>query len=126
MAIQNVTLLAAADVFQVHPRTICRALTGKHNTYWYEDINENVYAVRDIAKAYNMPTAVLQRCIEGREALLKPNDAAKMLGIRPRTFRQRVRDDGNPRKRNYGKCGHGGIVRYVRSKIIEEAIATKE
>lgn len=113
----SITLEAAAEIFQVHPRTIVRALTGQHNTYWSEDINHNMYSVYDIANAYNTSVEEINRVIEGREAFLKPDQAAILLGIRPRTFRDRVK------AKCYRKVQNGGIVRYVRSKIIEDRIA---
>lgn len=116
----SITLIGAANIFGVHPRTIVRALSGEHNTYWTEDINEELYAVADIADAYGISTAVLKRCIEGRDSLLTPDEAAETLGIKPRTFRDRVKAG------RYEKIAHGGIVRYLRSKIIEDAIASLE
>lgn len=113
--LRTITLEAAAKVFRVHPRTIVRALTGEHNTYWSEDINHSTYSVSDIADVYGTSVEEINRVIEGRDAFLKPDEAAELLGIRPRTFRDR--------KGRYRKVGNGGIVRYVRSKIIEDRIA---
>ncbi len=117
MATTNVTLIGVAAIFDVHPRTIVRALTGQHNTYWYEDINEDIFAVADIAAAYNMSAAELGRCIEGRDELIKPDEAAVLLGIQPRTFRDRVQSG------KYRKVTNGGVVRYLKSKIISDKIA---
>ena len=116
MTVQNITLIGAANVFGVHPRTIVRALSGEHNTYWYEDIDEELYSVHDIAEVYGLDDAELSRCIEGRDKLITPDEAAKLLSIKPRTFRERVRTGC------YKKCANGGIVRYLRSKIIEDKI----
>lgn len=120
MTVQNITLIGAAGVFGVHPRTIVRALSGEHNTYWYEDINEDLFSVADIAAAYGLTTAELSRCIERRDALMTPDEAAAELRIKPRTFRQRVKDGC------YKKYSNGGIVRYLRSKIIEDKIGRAE
>lgn len=117
MATNKITLIGAADIFGVHPRTIVRALTGDYNAYWYEDSNEDVYAVEDIASVYGMTAFELARCIEGRDSLIKPDEAADILGIPPRTFRNRVRAG------RYKKIAHGNIVRYLRSKILEAKIA---
>lgn len=116
MTVQNITLIGAAAVFGVHPRTIVRALSGEHNTYWTEDIDEEVFSVRDIANAYNMDEADLSRCIERRDRMLTPDEAAYHLGIKPRTFRERVRQGV------YQKITNGGIVRYLHSKIVEDKI----
>lgn len=116
MTVQNITLIGAATVFGVHPRTIVRAMTGEHNTYWTEDIDEDVFAVRDIADSYDMDEADLSRCIEKRDKMLTPDEAAKALGIKPRTFRERVRQGV------YRKIANGGIVRYLHSRIVEDKI----
>lgn len=117
MATNTVTLIGAAEIFDVHPRTIVRALSGEHNTYWYEDSNEDVYAVEDIASAYGMTAFELARCIEGRDSLVKPDEAAEILGVNPRTFRNRVQAG------KYKKIANGGVVRYLKSKILEAKIA---
>lgn len=120
MALQYTTLEAAAKAIRVHPRTIVRALTGEHNTYWTEDINHNRYAIDDIAEAYDMNPNDLRRVLGGSDELITPDEAAKILGIRPRTFRDRLAAG------RYKKVGHGGIARYLKSKIIEDFIATSE
>lgn len=117
MATNKITLIGVADIFGVHPRTIVRALSGEHNTYWYEDSNEDLYAVEDIAEAYGMTHFELSRCIEGRDSLIKPDEAAKILGVQPRTFRDRVQAG------KYKKVASGGVVRYLKSKILEAKIA---
>lgn len=112
----NITLIGAAKVFDVHPRTIVRALSGDHNTYWYEDIDEHLYSVADIAAAYGITAHELVRCIEGRDELIKPNEAALLLNIEPRTFRKRVKAG------QYKRAACGGVVRYFKSKILEDLI----
>lgn len=120
MALQYVTLEDAASAFRVHPRTILRALTGNYNIYWSEDINSQRMAIEDIAKAYGMTTQTLRAVIEQRDELLRPDEAAKLLGIRPRTFRDRLIAG------RYKKIGSGGIARYLQSKIIEDRISSTE
>jgi DNA-directed RNA polymerase specialized sigma24 family protein len=124
MVLQTVTLEAAATLFNVHPRTIVRALSGQHNTYWSEDINHDNYPIDAIARAYGMEPAVLRRVIEGRETLLRPDEAAELLGIRPRTFRERV-SLGKDRLQK-ARVSSGGIVRYLKSKVTEAYIANLE
>src|SRR3546814_9053407 len=118
MALQKITLGAAAKTLRVHPRTICRALTGRHNTYWYEDSNHDRYDVQEIADAYQMNPDAFRRCIEGRDKLIKAAEACVILGIKPRTFRDRLMASAAPHI-EYGRVGNGGIVRYLNSKIIE-------
>lgn len=117
MASNSITLAGAAGLFGVHPRTIVRAISGEHNTYWTEDINEQLFSISDVAAAYGLSDMELKRIIEGRDALLKPDEAAKVLNIRPRTFRDRVKAGA------YRKVASGGIVRYLKSQILEDKIA---
>ncbi len=117
MARQNITLAEAAKIFRVHPRTILRAISGEHNTYWSEDINSQVMAISDIADAYNMTPKVFVSIIESRDSLLTADEAAAVLGIQPRTFRDRLIAG------RYKKIGKGGITRYLHSKIVSDLIA---
>lgn len=118
MALQNVKLERVADVFSVHPRTIMRALEGDHNTYWTEDINEDLYSIADIATVYGMTTPALVAVIEGRDELLRADEAAKELGMAARTFRKHLDSQAS----KWGRAKHGGITRYLQSRIIAAAI----
>lgn len=120
MALQYITLEDAASAFRVHPRTILRAISKDHNTYWSEDINGQRMAIEDIAKAYKMTTQTLRAVLENRDKLLMPDEVANLLGIRPRTFRDRLIAG------RYKRISSGGIVRYLRSKIIEDRISSTE
>lgn len=117
MAQKYITLEAAANVFGVHPRTIVRAVYNKHNVYWSEDSNEDRYEIDTIAEAYGLHPRELRQIIEKRDALLKPDEAAEVLSIKPRTFRDRVKAGA------YRKIAHGSIVRYLRSEIYEARTA---
>jgi len=117
MARQKITLAEAAKIFRVHPRTILRAISGEHNTYWSEDINGQVMAIADIAEAYNLTSRAFVAVIESRDSLMTADEAAAVLGIRPRTFRDRLLNG------RYTKIGKGGITRYLHSKIIADLIA---
>lgn len=120
MALQSIPLIRAAKVFKVHPRTILRAIAGQHNTYWSEDINNDKVSIYDIADAYGTTAQTLRAVIENRDELLTPAEAAKKLRIAPRTFRDRLIAG------RYKKISSGGITRYLRSKIIEDIIASME
>ncbi len=120
MALQFVTLERVADAFSVHPRTILRAVEGKHNTYWYEDSNEEVWPIETIADAYKMETYALVAVIEGRDKLIRADEAAKEMSMAARTFRKRLNRSGVPSR--WGRIKHGNIVRYLQSKIIAAAI----
>ncbi len=118
MAQNYVSLTEAARIFRVHPRTILRAIAHEHNTYWHEDVNNQMVSIPNIAKAYNTTVQTIRAVLENRDTFLLPDEAAKALGIRPRTFRDR-RIAGR-----YTKIGQGGIARYLHSKIISDLIAS--
>lgn len=120
MALQYVTLEKAALSFGVHPRTILRAITGDYNIYWTEDINQEPCSIQDLADSYSTTTQTLCAVFEGRDSLLRPDEAASVVGIRPRTFRERVRAG------RYKKIGKGGVTRYLHSKLIEDAISNSK
>jgi hypothetical protein len=112
---QQITLEAAAKVFRVHPRTVVRAMSGVHNTYWTEDINHDMHTLDRLAGAYEGITPDdIKRILEGRDELLKPNEAADLIGVQPRTFRTYVTD-----RKIRGRVKSGRIVRYLRSKVID-------
>ncbi len=120
MAIRKyATLNEVATIFDVHPRTILRAMTGRHNTFWSddEDWNEQRIHLETIAQAYGTTVKVLNIILDGRDELLTPQDAARVLGIAPRTFRERKTAG------RYTKIGAGGIARYLHSKIVTDLIA---
>lgn len=122
MARNFVQLDTLSEVFRVHPRTILRALTGEHNTYWADDPNVKVQriSIDQIAAAYNTTARIIRAVLEDRDDLLKPDEAAKVVGIRPRTFREHVAAG------KFKKIGAGGIARYQHSKLIRAAIDRME
>ena len=124
MALQTVTLGKAAIAFRVHPRTILRALKGVHNTYWYEDSDKEVMIIAEIAHAYGTTTAHLVAVIEGRDSLLRADEAAEVLGMAARTFRKHLKIKGVPER--LGRVGYGGITRYLETRINSAAIARME
>lgn len=119
MARLYIQLNVIATIFRVHPRTILRALSGEHNTYWYDDdnVNQQRLKIDHIATAYNTTARVIRTMIEDRDSLLKPDEAAGEIGIAPRTFREHVAAG------KFKKIGYGGIARYQKSKVISAAIA---
>lgn len=119
----DISLGDAADAFHVHPRTILRAISKEHNTYWYEDSNDDMLLVEDIAKAYGTTSQLLGPVFDGRDDLLLPSEAAQTLGIAARTFRKHLQKGAG---RGWGRVGYGGITRYLRSRIIAAAIDRSE
>ena len=118
MALQTVTLRVAAKAFGVHPRTILRAIEKDHNTYWYEDSDDNVMQIADIARAYGVRTAALVAVFERRDSLMRADEAAETLGMAARTFRKHL--DNHAVK--WGRVSYGGITRYLESRINSAAI----
>jgi hypothetical protein len=115
MDLQTITLEKVASLFRVHPRTILRAIKGEHNTYWYEDSNSEPQSTEKIAEVYGMRHAALLAVIQGRDTLLNAAEAAKALGMAPRTFRNHLKNkDAGSR---WGRVACGGITRYLESKI---------
>ncbi len=124
MALQTVTLETAATAFGVHPRTILRAIDRAHNTYWYEDSNSDVLKIKDIADAYGVRTAALVAVFEGRDALLRADEAAEKLGVAARTFRKHLNRTGTAER--WGRVSYGGITRYLETRISAAAISRTE
>ncbi len=107
---KSVRLNTAAHRFEVHPRTILRALSNEVNVFWSEGFDP-LLDVNMLADAYSMNYKVLMRIFHNTDTLLKPVAAAHELKVPPRTFRWR----------GYRAAArHGGIVRYSRSQIINE------
>ncbi len=113
------TLNEVATIFNVHPRTILRAMAGEHNTFWSddEDWNDQRIPLEEIARAYGTKVKTICAVLDRRDDLLNPAEAARVLGIAPRTFRERLTAG------RYQKIGLGGIARYLHSKIISDLIA---
>ena len=122
MALQTVTLEEAAKVFGVHPRTILRAINKAHNTYWSEDNNEDVIQIADIATAYGIKPYALVAVFEGRDSLLRADEAAEVLSMAARTFRKHL--DNQAVK--WGRVSYGGVTRYLETRVNAAAIAAME
>ncbi len=122
MALQTVTLEEAAKAFGVHPRTILRAIEQDHNIYWTEDSNEEVMQIAAIAGAYGIAPKALVAVFEGRDALLRADEAAEVLGMAARTFRKHL----DAKAAKWGRVSYGGITRYLETRINAAAIAAME
>ncbi len=107
---KTILLSTAAKRFEVHPRTILRALSDSVNVYWNEDFNPKI-DVTLLSNSYSMNEKVLLRVLYGKDSLLKPVAAAAEIKVPARTFRWR---------KYQAAARHGGIVRYSRSQIINE------
>ncbi len=122
MALQTVTLTEAAKAFGVHPRTILRAIEQDHNTYWTEDSDDDVLQIADIAKAYNVSTKALVAVFEGRDSLLRADEAADVIGMAARTFRKHLDREAS----KWGRVSCGGITRYLETRVNTAAIDRME
>ena len=122
MALQTVTLEEAATAFSVHPRTVLRAIRQDHNTYWTEDSNGDVMQIADIADAYGISTKALVAVFEGRDALLRADEAAEVIGMAARTFRKHLPKSAV----KWGRVSYGGITRYLETRINTAAIDRME
>ncbi len=122
MALQTVTLKEAAKAFGVHPRTILRAIEQDHNTYWTEDIDGDAMQIADIAKAYGVPTKALVAVFEGRDSLLRADEAAEVIGMAARTFRKHL----DAKATKWGRVSYGGITRYLETRINTAAVEALE
>jgi hypothetical protein len=118
---ETIALDAVATVFAVHPRTILRAVSGDYYVYWNEEDRDELVAkpvdLTAVAKVYDTDTGTLKRCILGKDRLVRPDEAAQILEIKPRTFRDRVK------KGVYHKIGKGGVARYLFSEIIDDKVS---
>lgn len=114
----TITLAAAAKLFKVHPRTIVRAVADDYNAYWTPDSDEDIYEIADIAAAFGVKDHLIRCLLDERDELVTAQEAAAYLGIAGRTFRVRVREG------RYDKIKRGGITRYRKSQVIEDAIAS--
>lgn len=104
----KITIREAADVLEVHPRTIVRALAGKENVHWPEETAVNH---TEVATAFDFPPVYLVRAFGDGDAdkLLNAQQAADFLGLKLATFRYR-----KPPKLIV--CG--GVVRYSRQELV--------
>lgn len=79
----------AAEIIKCHPRTVLRAIHDfDPNPYW-ADAYDPTYSMEEIADAFNVKLSIFRRCLEGRDAFLRPAEACALLRVIPRTFRYR-------------------------------------
>lgn len=113
MTMTTVTLDQVAEAVDVHPRTILRYVMNDRNTYWAEDHNPE-FPLERVAKALGCRADIMKHVLRGSDEFMKPDDAAEELGLPPRTFRHR----------GYTPAFRAGrVVRYSRSKLINEHFA---
>lgn len=105
-----------ADLIDVHPRTVLRALYGKTNVYWAEGHNPDlIYA--DINTAFNLNTKVVDGLVQKKDRALAIRDAAKLVNTRVRVFRYR----------NFPKMIKvRGVVRYSANGVIDYHLSNYE
>lgn len=82
------TLIEAARILKLHPRTILRAISRKPNPYWAPGYDEPVF-IRDLVRVFNARSTLLAAVFLDRKPLLTPTDGAKLLKLNYDTFRKR-------------------------------------
>ena len=111
---ERISLKEAVAVFQIHSRTMLRAISGERNCPWSEDDYETAnVGLSEIAKAYGTSPKALRRVFEGRDQLKTQAQMCAELGVPDRTFRYR----------GYPSIRCGGIVRYFRSAVLNRHYA---
>jgi hypothetical protein len=77
-----------AKAFDVHGRTILRAVTGNPTEYWVPSHNPRL-RIKDICDTFSVPKAAVIALLTGREEVFSPTETAELLGISVRTLRNR-------------------------------------
>lgn len=110
-----VTIARVAEVLKVHPRTVVRALAGDVKAEFSKTTNDQTTLAK-LAKVYNSTAAIWAAAIAGTDKLIRQEEAAKMLGMVKRTFRQRrIVDDFE-----YGPdIEYGATLRYSERRILK-------
>ncbi len=77
-----------AKAFDVHGRTILRAVTGNPTEYWVPSHNPRL-RIADICQTFQIPKARLMDLLTGKDEVFSPTETAELLGISVRTLRNR-------------------------------------
>lgn len=80
------TLIEATRILRLHPRTILRAIKKEENPYWADGYDCPV-DTKDISEAFKVKALIMDAVFMDKKPLLRPNEAAKLLKMNPRTFR---------------------------------------
>lgn len=97
-----------ARKLRCHPRTLARALARDVSASWTPNINP-VIDVNTVARRLRCAPARLRRVLIGRDVMLDQDEAAAMVGIASRSFRDAKAYTPAIKVR--------GIVRYSRFEI---------
>lgn len=107
----NITLAYlddVADVFDVHPRTILRALTGNPTEYWAPSHNPRL-PIKEVSTRFQIPLISLCTLLRGDEEVYTPTEAASLLDMSVRAFRN---------KRKYKPLIVGaGFLRFAKADV---------
>ena len=80
------TLGEATRILKLHPRTILRAISKESNPYWADGYDCPV-DTQDLSKAFKVKPMLMDAVFLDKKPLLRPNEAAELLKMNPRTFR---------------------------------------
>lgn len=116
MTPETIPLEEMANYFQVHPRTILRAVEGRHNVHWHDALNKDPVNVTKVAQAYGLTRERLVEVINGENCLLTATEVAFVTGYTDRTMRHYLQ---TKIPNDWGKVKCGGIVRYLESRVNE-------
>ncbi len=108
----NLTLAYLEDVamvFDCHPRTILRAITGNPTEYWAPSHNPRLQ-LRDVTRTFSLKRAQLVALLTRDDTAIRPTEASEILGISARTLRSK-RDDWRP------FIVGQGFIRYSKANI---------
>lgn len=96
-----------AERFDVHPKTILRAVFDTPNP---SDWAPDEQPLSKVAAAFSMKPLVLYNVMKGREHLKDAEQAAKIMGVSVRRFHQK--------KAVKAVARHGRTVRYALTEIV--------
>lgn len=88
----NVKISKAAEVLNVHPRTIVRTLAGDVGASFTQDTSDQV-AIAKLAKAFKAEPKVIIQALSGSDKLITQTEASAILCLSERTMRHRRNND---------------------------------
>ena len=77
-----------AEVIDVHPRTILRTITANPTEYWAPSHNPRIH-LTEVSKTFQTPTKSLVELLQGKDRVIRPAEAAELLGVSVRTIRNK-------------------------------------
>lgn len=88
----NVNISKVAEVLNVHPRTIVRAVAGDVDAAFNKDTSDQV-AITKLARAFRADPKVFINAIAGSDKLITQTEASQILRLSERTMRHHRNND---------------------------------